>query len=386
MRIGLLTDGFTPAVNGIVRFIFLLKAFLESAGHEVTVFTWGSREEAGEDGVVRSLGLPFIKPGYRIGWGYSLSARRSLQTMDILHAQQPVLSGLLAVRYGRRHRIPIVLTCHSRYDLIGMARVHGIIPLPLYRAVLRPCFRWVTDRCSLVAVPSQGAAQVMRGLGVAGPLHMIPFGICRPPEESPKPRPSREKWGLPQNAPVAIYVGRLDGEKNVRFLLEALALPGLQDCFLVIVGDGPERNRLAAAAEQLGVRARIRFTGEVGFQDVPSLLALADFFVTASQVEMAPLAVLEAYAAGLPVLAPDVPWARDFVQPGINGFLSPPGVSSFARLWASLNTDLSLRSRLSANALETSAQYDFQRTGAKYLEVYQELARPAVRAEKDLCS
>lgn len=372
MRIGLLTDGYRPGINGIIRFISLHKQTLEAQGHEVFVFTWGRACPGDEPGVMRSPGLPFVRPGYHVGLGYSRRARSVLGTLDLLHANQPLISGWVALRYGRRYDLPVVLTFHSRYDLLAATYLPAL-PLPVYHAMVRPYLRWCAQRCDLATAPSAEAVEVMRSLGVDCPMEVIPYGVevarCR----EPTIRLERRDLQLPAAAPVALSVGRLAAEKNVELLLEALARPELGCAYLLLVGDGPERSRLQERANELGLNGRVRFVGQVDPEDVPAYAALADLFVTASSIEMLPLAVVEAQAAGLPIVGLDVSWIRHAVRHGVNGLLAAPDAESLARTWASLLDDDGLRVHLSEGARATAEQHDVRRTTALMLAHYERL-------------
>ena len=372
MRIGLLTDAYWPGINGIIRFISLHKKTLERMGHEVFVFTWGKPHPRDEPGVIRSRGIPFIRPGYHIALGYDRRARDVLQTLDVLHANQPLLSGYLALRYGHRYSLPVVVTAHSRYDLVGKARL-PFLPLPLYRAVLRRYLRWFGDRCDLMTVASPEADEVMRSLGMAGRVARAPLGIDVVQYRTRQTWLTRDHLRVPDSASLALCLGRLDPEKNVGLLLEALAQPELEKAYLLLVGDGPERERLEEAASELGLDGRVRFVGEVPPDRVPAYASLADVFVTASWIEMFPVAVLEALAAGLPIVGLDVPWIQHTVQHDVNGLLCQAEPEPFARAWARLAGDGALRARLADSARATGDLYDIQRTTSMMVSLYEQV-------------
>lgn len=372
MRIGLLTDCYKPGVNGIIRFITMHKRTLEEMGHEVFVFTWGPPHPEDEPGVFRSFGLPVPRPGYHFWWRYPRRAELVLRSLDVLHANQPAMSGWVATRYGRRYGIPVVLTCHSRYDLLWRTAV-PILPSPFCRAALRPPMRYITDRCDLVIATTSEAARVMHDLGVARPIEVIPLGIDLVPYRRPLRRLVRSDIGIPESAPLALFLGRLSPEKNVRFLLETLARPELAQAHLLLVGDGFERNALESHTCSLGLNERVHFVGEVDAAEIPAYAALADFFVTASQIETLCIAVLEAMAAGLPIVGPDIPWIHPIVQHGINGLLAQPDVASFAQAWALLAGAPSLRARLAAGARAASEQYEVRHTTSLIVAHYERL-------------
>lgn len=376
MRIGLLTDGYRPGTNGVIHFISLHKRTLESLGHQAFVFTWGKEDPRDEDRVIRSPGLPFLKPGYSVALSYSSPARKLLQTMDVLHANQPVLSGTLALRYSRRYEIPAALTCHSRYDLLGVTLI-PFLPLSLYRAVLRAYLRRCGSGYDAVTAPSAEAARMMHDLGLDGPIEVIPYGIELDDYRRAEGQLSRRDLDFPENAVVAVFVGRLAAEKDVAFLLEAMAQPELAQAYLLVVGDGNRRPELEGRAEELGLTERARFVGEIAHDRVPSAIALADLFVTASRIEVLPRSVIEAMAAGLPIVGVDTLWIRQLVHPGENGLLADPRASDLAHVWARMVNDPALRARLAEGAIAASEQYNVRHTTERMVAIYQRMVKGA---------
>ena len=124
---------------------------------------------------------------------------------------------------------------------------------------------------------------------------------------------------------TAITIANLRAEKGHDVLIEAIGALGA-DCpelRFVFVGDGPCRTKLEQLAAQRGVGHRVRFLGER--DDVPALLAAADLFVLPSRTEAFPNSVMEAMAAGLPVIASGVGGILELVEDGVSGVLVPPG-------------------------------------------------------------
>lgn len=370
MRIALLTDAYWPGVNGIIRFVSLHKRILEEMGHQVFVFTGGPPSPQDEPGVIRSFGLPHPDPGYRLTFGYSRQAIALLRAMDVLHANQPAMSGLLALRYGHRFGIPVVLTLHSRYDMLINSRLR--MPMIAARPLLGAYLQWLLPRCDLVTAPTPEITKVLEDVGVRACVEIIPCGMEW--NRSPHRNVTRAELGIPATAPLAAFVGRVVAEKNIRFLLEVLSAPELGDAYLLIIGDGSERSALEEAAERLGLSGRVRFIGQIAPAEVSAYVALADFCVTASKIEMLPTAILEALGAGLPVLGLDLPWIRAVIRSGENGLLTPPDdVAAMARAWAQLARDRELRERLAEGARRTGEQYDARRATARLAAHYERL-------------
>jgi glycosyltransferase involved in cell wall biosynthesis len=184
---------------------------------------------------------------------------------------------------------------------------------------------------------------------------------------------------LERAVPRLISVGRLAAPKDWPTVL--LGLEGLDpDAFaeLVIVGDGPERERVEEALDKRSL-GRVRLLGER--KDVPSLLADADVFVLASRSEGLPLSVIEAMAAGLPVVASDVGGLRELVRDGETGALVPPGdPAALADALRPLLADRELRRRLGTAGRERAKTlFDVSAFRRANLELYRrELAAAGV--------
>ena len=134
----------------------------------------------------------------------------------------------------------------------------------------------------------------------------------------------REELGLPEGAPVVGIIGSLIPLKGHRIFLQMAALitGGCPDVRFLVVGDGPERGRLEATARGTGLLGKVIFTGVR--RDIPELLSLMNVFVLSSHSEAHPLTILEAMAAGKPVVATDVGGNAESVRDGQTGFIVPP--------------------------------------------------------------
>lgn len=134
-------------------------------------------------------------------------------------------------------------------------------------------------------------------------------------------RSLRDDWTGGCTMPVVLTVARLDEQKGHRFLLEAATM--LPEVLFVLAGDGPLRPQLEADAAARGISDRVRFLGERS--DVPALLGSCDLFVLPSVNEGLPLAILEAMAAGKPVIASSIGGIAEAIVDGQTGLLVPPG-------------------------------------------------------------
>lgn len=185
----------------------------------------------------------------------------------------------------------------------------------------------------------------------------------------------RMRLKVPANRPVFLTVARFDRQKGHDVLLQAATrIP--EACF-VLAGDGPERMRLERQVEQLRLRDRVLFLGRR--TDVPELLAASDAFVLPSLYEGSSLALLEAMAAGKPVVTSAIPGTDELILDGETGLLVPPGnPDALALALRRVLAEPLLRARL-GTAARDHAQRSFSASAAasRVAAVYDELLRKA---------
>ena len=377
MRVGLLADVYKPFMSGVTNFVSQHKQALEALGHKVFVFTLGHIDYEDEElHIYRSPAIPVTETGYQFGFVYSRLARRKVKTMDILHAQQPFISGSLAVTYGKRHGIPVVFTNHARYDKLA-SHYLPVLPGGVSEALLEAYLPWFANQCQAVTTPTDVIRRLLRRYGVTVRIPVIPNGVDLSPFHAPPRLLTRAELGLPDEAKVSAYVGRIAPEKNLPFLLRAFARvhQRLPETYLLVVGHGPVEQDLHDQARELGIAQHTVFTGQVPYEQVPDYLALTDLFVTASVIEVQPLSIIEGLAAGLPAVAICSEAVTDTLTDGYDGLLTEYNTEDFAAKWATLLSDDDLRARLSANAQDSSQRYDIHRTAGQMAKLYEELVK-----------
>jgi glycosyltransferase involved in cell wall biosynthesis len=173
--------------------------------------------------------------------------------------------------------------------------------------------------------------------------------------------------------PTIVSVGRLKAPKDFLTFVRALALLDDGSFRGVIVGDGPDRALIEAEVDRLGLRGKVELLGER--RDAPGLLSSSDIFVLATRSESMPMSVLEAMAAGLPVVASDVGGLPEVVADGRTGFLVPPGdPAALASALARLLEDRELRLTLGARGVEQArTTFSVERSCRDHLDAYRAL-------------
>jgi glycosyltransferase involved in cell wall biosynthesis len=274
------------------------------------------------------------------------------------------------------HRPRIVWTFHNaRLDLRSDQLPPGARFLATKRRAYRLLYRQASRRAAaLVAVSAEVAASVQRDLQpAAGRLVTIPNGVAIGRYRAGASRTSlRASIGVPDGALLYTCVAKLYEQKGHAVLLAAFAeaaasKPGMH---LALAGDGPLANELAGRAAASGVGDRIHLLGERS--DVPQLLAASDAFVLPSLWEGMPMALLEAMAAGLPVVASRVSGTEEVLDGGESGLLVEPGdAQGLATALGRLATDGTLRARLGASASQrVEARYSVDVQARAHLDLY----------------
>lgn len=364
MRIGMMVDTYKPYISGVTNYVDLNKRAIEGAGHEVYVFTFGDLDhQDDEPRVIRSPGLPLADTGFYLSLRYKTNHKKLLQTMDVVHVHHPFLSGRLALNYCRSARIPIVFTNHSRYDLLAQAYL-PMMPDEMSHSLLQAYLPDFCEAVDLVISPSTGMAKILRELDVKSHIEVIPNGVDLRKFHQAKPFP-RSQFGFSDQDILLVYAGRIAPEKNINFLLQSFAgiAQLIPNIYLLIVGGGKKQfeDELQDAILQLGIGNRVRSTGMISYEDIPSCLSMCDIFVTTSVAETFGMSTVEAMGAGLPVMGIHSAGTSDIVEEGKTGFLSTEDVAAFTAKLTYLCLHSSLRNAMGAAGREASKQYDIER-------------------------
>ena len=381
MRIGMVTACYKPVVNGVTRMVSLYKEHLEATGHEVTIFTLGDPDPNDEPGVIRSPGFMLGDYGYYISMRYSSEAQARLQEMDIIHCHHLFMSVEMAHRYGRS---PIVYTNHTRYDLYTGSFIS--LPQPAADAIMRQVWPEFTDYADVVVTPSASVRDVMLEFGVRRPIELIENGVDLRPFHYPTQPLSKTDLNMPETAVLVTYVGRLSPEKDVDILLEqfAIAKDVVPNLYLMVMGKGACQPDLERQARYLGLGNSVLFTGPIPYDQVTNYLAAADLFATASVTEVHPLTVIEAMAAGLPVVGISSPGIVDIVESGKSGLLTTKPAGGLAAALVGLASNEAKRREMAQAARHDSERFDIDNTIQRTLALYERLRRerPDLRRKK----
>jgi 1,2-diacylglycerol 3-alpha-glucosyltransferase len=325
MKIAMFTNTYAPLVGGIEKSVETFADDLRGLGHEVLVVTLQQGEgDRSEPGILRLPALPRFAGGpyaFKLPGAHGLHSAIDGFSPDIIHAHQPFMLGDSAFREAARCRVPLVFTIHTLYERYADRTFLGDLEA-LERAARKLAVVYA-NRCDAVIAPTDSIAEILGAQGVEPTIDVVPTGIDTASFASGDGAAFRNRHGIPTEALVAGHLGRLIPAKNVAFLARALAdlLVRRPLAWALICGEGqsvPEIREIFSAA---GVADRLTLLGIVPPDEIASAYAAMSVFTFASVTDTQGIVLLEAMAAGTPVLALRATGPQDLVVDGHSGRL-----------------------------------------------------------------
>jgi glycosyltransferase involved in cell wall biosynthesis len=317
MRIALFTETFLPKVDGIVTRLKHTVDHLQRLGDQVLVVSpdGGLKEYKGAK-IYGVSGFPLpLYPELKLALPRP-SIGRALDRFqpDLVHIVNPAVLGLSGLLYSKTRNIPLVASYHTHLpeylQHYGLGMLEGLLWELLKAAHNQAALNLCTSTAMVQTLTEHGIERTdlwQRGVDTE---------LFQPHLASQEMR-SRLSQGYPEQ-PLLLYVGRLSAEKEVDRIKPVLAaIPGAR---LALVGDGPHRQAL----EKHFADTPTHFVGYLQGQELASAFASADAFVFPSRTETLGLVLLEAMAAGCPVVAARSGGIPDIVEDGVNGYLFDP--------------------------------------------------------------
>jgi len=289
---------------------------------------------------------------------------------DLVHTHSSK-AGVLGRAAARAEGVAVVV--HSIHGYGFGPHQHPLVRR-LFLAAERQAARWTT---AFVAVSRENLQQGLRlGLFTADRVHLIRSGIALAAFRTPQGGEAvRRELGIPPEAPLVVQVSCFKPQKAPERFVELArrVRDRVPAAHFLLVGDGELRPRLERLREAAGLADRLHLPG--WRRDVPAVLAAATVATLTSRFEGLPRAVVEALAAGVPVVAMAVDGVVEVVRDGVNGFLVPPGdVAAMAERVVAVLATPGLRSRLAARAGEGLEEFDRDRMVRQQEALYWELA------------
>lgn len=314
MKIAQVTPYFHPHVGGVESYVLALSKALVKKGHDVTVYTT-LLPKTKENEKIEGINVKRIKPLFTL-FKTPVTPSMKISDCDVLHAHSPPpFHSYFAARFGKKNKIPFVLTYHCDPELPSF---FGRIITDVYMGT----FGWYTlKNADRIIVSTKTYAATSRAMWNYEP-DVIPSAVDIK-EFNPGVDGSdvRKKYNL--NGNVVLFVGRLMEHKGLEYLIRSAKNV---DAKYLIVGSGEMGHKLAEDVKQLGLSDKVFFSGKVSNAELPKYYAASDVFVLPSvaRLEAFGLVIAEAMASGKPVVVSDIPGVREVITDGVEGLLVPP--------------------------------------------------------------
>jgi glycosyltransferase involved in cell wall biosynthesis len=425
MRIGLFTDTYHPASNGVVVVTDIVRRELEKLGHEVFII-------APDGGMLEKNKLPddshIVRlPAFQLDLQMSvffppalLKKIRALK-LDIIHFMTPAQVGLIAALAARK--TDAVLVGHHNTDAYEFSKdypsmvvgsIFGGLLGPLFvkfsaeqrrkllKLFLMPVDRDETDEkwgqrlvaglmalmyanCDGVVAVSHKSADQLANFSARFDeelnLHVIPTGVdIMPPAKPSDVVAFKKKWRIASDDEIVVNFSRMAEEKNQVLLIEMMPhlLKKRPHAKLLLAGDYVYRKTLEKIAARSPAADRIVFSGRYKREEIPTICAAAELYAFPSIKDTQAIVLNEAAGQGLPIVMCDL-GVNEVFQDGQNGLLAKNEPRDFADKVAQILADDRLRARFAAHSRELAAGFSEKHQTEKLVEFYRELLRKPIK-------
>ncbi len=364
----MVTNTYAPHVGGVARSVQRFTEEYRKLGHAVTVIAPGEAQ-SGERGVSRIPSIPDINgssfsfPIMNKFLENSLIAHDIFDRPDIIHSHHPFLLGGVARKLSTYFKVPLIFTHHTMYEQFSY--VAGAIgkKYPQFFANLATEY---ANACDTVIAPSKSTKEILLERGVKTPIKVCPTGLSLHKFASGDRNHWRNKFNIPPTSPVIGHIGRIAPEKNLEFLAKCVLkyLNDHKDTHFIVTGDGPFLDNLRSL---LSSNKQCHFTGSLSGKDLTNAYHSMDVFAFSSKSETQGMVLVEAMAAGLPVVACFAPGVKDVVKNHYNGMMVEENIDQFnsALGWTFKNRD-----QLSINAISSANPYSQDLVARRAVDIY----------------
>jgi glycosyltransferase involved in cell wall biosynthesis len=373
VRLALVTRRYPPLIGGAEKVLSYLAPALAAAGAEVTVLTARPpvpappsprvEEIATPRGRLTVVRLATARLRYLGTWLYMRELRRWLERhpIDLAYVSMLKHDAYVAVGVGRRRGFPVVLRPEG-------AGATGDLAWQSWGRFGRTIGRRCRGADAIVSIASAITAELTAAGYDPSTIVELPNGVPVPDV----PWRCRPGW---LEAPRAVFVGRLAPEKGLDLLIDAWPEVRARHprARLTLIGEGPERPTLAARVARLGLTDAVELPGASADPAAP--LRAADLFVLPSREEGMSIALLEAMALGIPLVASAIPGNRRLVVDDRHGKLAPPGdPSALARAildqWAGYDRAIAMAR---AARQRVARDYSIDAVAGRHVELFRGL-------------
>ena len=310
MNILLISDVYFPRVNGVSTSIRTFTEQLQKLGHSVHLIAPDYKVETIDEAWITRVparSIYFDPEDKLMKYREILHLLPVLKSkkFDLIHIHTPFVAHYAGLKLSKLLKIPVVETYHTFFE----DYLHHYLPwIPKFaaRGLARLISKNQCNQVDAIVAPSQPMLDVLRTYGINTKAEVIATGLQEASFNTADSEAFKAKYGIAQNRPMLLYVGRVAFEKNIDFLVRVTQLltKDMPEVLLVITGEGPAEHSLRALVKTLGMENNVQFIGYLDRNsELNACYKAADIFVFASKSETQGLVLLEAMAQATPVVA-----------------------------------------------------------------------------------
>ena len=378
MRILFISDVYFPRINGVSTSIETFRHELRELGHTVHLIAPdypGSSSDESDITRVPSCQLPFDPEDRLMKFSWVMAHLEKLHNehYDIIHIQTPFVAHYLGIKLSRLLNIPCIETYHTFFEEY-LHHYIPFVPKAIMGSVARRFSRHQGNSLDGMVVPSRPMMEVLRGYGVTTHAEVIPTGLEPESFVPGNGDDFRGKYGIAQDRPMLLFVGRVAHEKNIGFLLRVVdrVRKDIPEVLLLIAGAGPAREGLEHEAGKLGLAENVMFIGYLDrHTELNRCYRSADIFVFSSRTETQGLVLLEAMAQGVPVVSIAEMGTRDVLREGAGVWIAEEEPEDFSGKVIMMLGDAGVRTRLGEAGREYAQGWSAGKQAERMLDFYQ---------------
>ena len=382
IRVGLFLDTYFPMVDGVIEVVHNYASRLNADEEfEVTVFCPKHGKKFVDDfpykvvrcKSVRTVFLDYSLPLPKLDKKFKKILKES--QLDIVHIHSPFMIGKMAVKYAKKHGVPVIATMHSQFEQDFYLATHSkFITKRLLKSVMK-----VFNACDECYAVSPAVSDIFFNYGANHkPLYMYSGTDMMPVENAEKVAAEvNAEYAIPADMPVFFFVGRITVLKNIFFMIEALSK--LEDKYfkLIVAGDGKDMPAFKKRITELGLDENVILLGRVDDREIlRRLYSRATLFLFPSAYDTNSLVQKEAASQSTPTVFIEGTATASNVTDGVNGFIAPASPEAYAEKIKTVLADKELLKKV-----EEGAKRDLYRTWDEAVEELKQVYRQTVHTK-----
>ena len=297
--------------------------------------------------------------------------------LDIIHIHTPGPIGMAGMRVGKKLKIPLVYTYHTRVERYAQYYLH--LPAWLEKGTLAVISKRFYNKHNFVIAPSQGIKNEIQKY-VKVPIEVIPTGVDVKANQSKAEKINvqeiLDKYNLKSTDDLFITASRIGKEKNIGFIIDAFCKikEKCPRAKFLIAGGGPEKETFVKYVKTLKYADDIIFLGFLHQEELFALYKVAKVFLFSSLTETQGMVILEAMTMGLPVVALNAIGVEDLMTGNVGGFMTENDLDIFTNRALELVNNSVLWQEKKQQALIQAENFSIEKMGDKVISIYHELS------------